>query len=328
VGSSVILPSPGQPTTGPLADFVTAAVPSRVTFAFQNIAPPTPLYIQRDDVLAVVLLESSFLADSFMITGRLLRAAPDVGGQPDQPPTGPGPTPGAGALQIVPINFTRAEVANNEDLIVIPLQEGYLLSLAITPSGEQDQGSAYAAVYVVRGKSNNIVNVLANAVACLCYGPVGTGSPVAWPYGTNQKQLADPGTARVLTVANPAAGADWTANVPTLAAWRIWSVRATLTTSATAGNRIPVLRVATGGTIVFEGIPNQVVAASSTAEYAGTPSPTSAGANVPHVQVAVPGVCRVNNGANSVVVSTLTGNIQAADQWSNIALLIEEFLCL
>jgi len=128
---------------------------------------------------------------------------------------------------------------------------------------------------------------------------------------------------RTIAIPSPNAGQDWTATIPAVARWRVKCLQAQLVTSAAAFNRVPhlVISDALGNSVFnFPAITNQV--ASTTVQY-------SAGVGIVSVQFdnavvwVLPYETHLLQGWK---IGTLTTLLQAGDQWSNIALIVEEWL--
>lgn len=128
---------------------------------------------------------------------------------------------------------------------------------------------------------------------------------------------------RVITLAKPAAGADFLAKVPTPAQWRVQCMAAQLTTSAAIANRVPHLVITDGqGNTVYNFPPpgNQVQ---------GTVGIYSAGTTVVSAQVdgatvwVLPFPMKLLQGWT---IGSLTTAIDAGDQWANVVLHVKEWL--
>lgn len=128
---------------------------------------------------------------------------------------------------------------------------------------------------------------------------------------------------KAVQVAAPAAGADWIATPPAGSAWELLHIKATLTTSATAANRGPIARIRDNSGNDLDAYPAPaVLAASLAAEYgweAGIGTPTTTLLNVASMSEPPP---LVPDGGS---VRLVTGNLQAADQWSGIVLTVREW---
>ena len=132
-----------------------------------------------------------------------------------------------------------------------------------------------------------------------------------------------PGVSRVVKVPNPAAGADWTQAVPGGVMWKILSGQATLTTSAAVATRLPQIQLTSAGVNVGVYSAAGSVAASLTTVVSFTQKSGSsillAGAtSVPNPLPDYPLV-------QGDTFGSLTGAIQAADQWSAIAFVVAEY---
>lgn len=128
---------------------------------------------------------------------------------------------------------------------------------------------------------------------------------------------------KAVPVAQPAAGADWSASVPAGAAWELLHVKATLTTGAAVANRGPVVRVQDNSGNDFDAYPAAAVqAASLAAEFgweAGYGAAVTAILNV--ASMSEPPPLAPQGG----LVKVVTANLQAADQWSGILLTVREW---
>src|SRR5260370_7366021 len=75
-----MLPRRGPPGAMQPGEFVGAALPNIVTFGLDRVAPPSPTYIQRDDVLAFWITSS--VVETITFNWRQLLAPFPRGGQP------------------------------------------------------------------------------------------------------------------------------------------------------------------------------------------------------------------------------------------------------
>lgn len=119
----------------------------------------------------------------------------------------------------------------------------------------------------------------------------------------------------VEAVTNPAAGADFSFTLPSNRA--ILSIAATLTTSATAGNRTPSVQLKdSGGHVLFTLSSAVVQAASTTDVYQWVPSAVNQAATSPFM-LAFPSGMVVPSGGT---IASVTSGILAGDQWSAIVI--------
>lgn len=129
---------------------------------------------------------------------------------------------------------------------------------------------------------------------------------------------------RTINVANPAAAADWSIQVPAGMQWRLRSVRAQLATSANAGNRqVNLVIKDDAGNIVAQIPPAAQQAASLTYSY--TFAQGAASSLVGTTQSAPAPKDMVLGDSYTLAVSS---TLLAADQWSAIWLQVEESAAL
>lgn len=128
---------------------------------------------------------------------------------------------------------------------------------------------------------------------------------------------------RQVLVATPAAGAEWVITGPGQGLWRVVSVAFTLTTDATVANRGVVLVVDDGTTVIARTGAGAVQAASLTQNYgAAVGTHTGAAGTALNVPLHNPYGVLLQPGWR---LRTETVNLQAGDQYSAIAALVEEF---
>lgn len=131
-----------------------------------------------------------------------------------------------------------------------------------------------------------------------------------------------PGVRRALTIPEPAAGAQISFAVPAGVQWWITGGRFTLLTDATVANRQVMVQVQVDGLAVWQGAGGINQAASSTGIYSchSTYAATETTANFESFVIALPGGYL----PQSAVVTTVTSNMDANDQFSAWNLWIEE----
>ena len=295
--------TPKNPVSGGVTAPTTPGTPTQpgpsVTFGLEKIGPPSTLYIGRDDQLVMGVIVVN-LGDGVIFNYRLMNTAGIIlAGQFTVTPTA------AGALTLLP------QV----------LSEGYLLSLTARASGTQQRGLTFARVWINRGNPNN-----ANASRTLFADYCTISAPVGWPDGRYIYPTEGPGALQVIHPANPAAGTDWSQGVTNNQRWKVRSLNATLTTSATVANRQPqIILTDTAGDVLFTGVPNANIPATTVA--AVTASPVSSPGNLIATDITVPLPGDTVLPA-TFFIKSLTVGIQVADQWSNIFILVESWIDL
>lgn len=125
---------------------------------------------------------------------------------------------------------------------------------------------------------------------------------------------------RYVALANPAAGADWLITVPAGVRWRVLYLSGLLTTSAALGNRIPNMTVTTPIPTTLGHFSPFVQGPSSAVTWKWFPGAPDVSLN------------NVNDAAfppesvlGGFTVGPITGGLAAADQWSALGALFEEF---
>lgn len=320
MGSSVILPTPGQPKTGPDPSFQSASVPSLVTFEFNDLVPPSNVYINTGDGFAISWF-SQLANINPVITARLLLPFGPISGQPDRGETDIEGDKRIRIGQVVifqqQLNAAAVGIAASQ---FFPLQEGYLLSVSagVLLGQVVKRGQTYVSLGLQRASIGGFRYQELFADYIVNAGDTG------WPNGRIIQSTEGPGNALTITVANPAAGADWTQAVPVGARWRLVSWAATLTTSATVANRLVRAQITDAGNIPYSwGAPTQAVPASTAAIVSALQSTTPPVATETSVACVVPSNPYLFAGDK---IGTNTLNIQAGDQWSNIRIKIEQWV--
>lgn len=166
------------------------------------------------------------------------------------------------------------------------------------------------------------------------YGGGPTGQPVEMQPGEFDAAVCTPplfgqmaaqerGVPRVIQVQQPAAGADWVYKHSGPSWFIPTCIVAQLVTSAAAGNRAPRIGITFRSVTTALFPPDSVVAASLTVFVSASDAGGSA-ADPGMVTVELPDNLIISDG---MTLFSQTANIQAADQYSLIAILCEEFSC-
>lgn len=326
MGSSVILPGAGQPATGADPSFKTASKPNIVSFGFEAVAPPSGVYVQRDDV--IVLRAVSQLANEIVgISVRTLQPFNLSPGQPDHPPggaAGSNPQVGPGYVQTVQ-SFLQLGAALTVGALALTPMEGYLLGVGLGGTNSFVRGQTFARVVLVRGNfvSGNtqpLSNVLV-ADYCSVLGTIG------WPGGRTLSPADGPGLMVRYNPANPGVGADFNFTTNNPGRVRLAGFKATLVTSAVAGNRFPSFFVQPQPT---PGPSYQVqdpvaVPASTTITYSLAPDVANVRGGGGLIFATLPLASQTQN-SGSIAVGSSTFGLLGGDQWSVISVDTEEWL--
>lgn len=131
-----------------------------------------------------------------------------------------------------------------------------------------------------------------------------------------------PGVRRVVNVATPAAGNDWTVIVPAGVQWSVRAGAAIFQASAQAATRLPGSRLTIDGVIVWQMYQSAGIDAGgfNLFSYTTATSPTQVGGLGDGVIIPFPDVW-IPEGS---LVQSFTNSLQSGDTYGNVALLIEE----
>jgi hypothetical protein len=259
-----------------------------VNFQVDSVPPAQYLYVTKADVLGINTL-SNTSSTALTLRYRYLTPESEV-----KETTIVIPVTQVG-LQFTPIELT----------------ECWILSLSLNASGGLGTGQwVYAQVFICRGF---LVGGSSNAYGSIWEGYVPAAVSDGWP-GTPTQRITDgAGTQRSINGTQPGAGAEISESVPANRRWILLAFRATLTTSATVGNRQVNITLDDGLTLFVN---------------SGSGFPQTASTGVPYHFF--PGAFRGDNGNSSVGlqaptvmnmrssfrIRTSTLGLLAGDQWS------------
>ena len=229
-------------------------------------------------------------------------------------------TPEGDILKVSKVITTAADRA---DLASIQSTgTGWLLNLSVTNwhAALGSTGVCYVQVGILRGGTS----WMADVSAILMQGYVASYAGLFWPGGHYTKPEEGPG--RVYSVAGsvPAAGADPYISVPNNARWRILNLTATLVAGVGVANRYVRSRVFDGSAYYYVTTLCPVQTASQTRYYDWTPGGVNEAAfdAAGHILLAYPQLILPGGYALDIVTTA----IAAADQWTAITALVEEWI--
>ncbi len=291
----------GQPLPLAEGEFVNSSVSDLVTWAFKKVAPPSPVYITRDDQISMLGITTS-VGETLTVNGRLLTIDGVI--MPFQ----------------VQLNFPTAGVNQTKVLTGV---EGFILSLSVVASQATQFGISFARLWINRGlqSTNNLFQVLVSGYCT-------TQCAATWPGQQLQYTRQGPGELRTVTITNPAAGADFTFNNggSVLFDMNVYSVCATLTTSAAVANRQVEVQVTDGSArVIYRAAAPANITASSTVNVCLTTGQLNTGIITTDLLIPLPVPCLLFQQYSIKIVTT---NLQGADQWSNIAGHVEKWVFL
>ena len=268
-----------------------------VDWAAENIQPSSPLFIDRlDRLLFSVLTRTANITlqvDAVLLT-----------------PSG----------ETIPVQETILTTgASTLQNVLILTGAGFLLSLSVSAqtSGVQ-RGECYVQVGLLR---TLIAEPRVNRPLLSDYVYFGRG--LGWPVAQVPGWSVERGRLRVSTVANPAAGANWTFTVPDSIYLRVVGGSATLTSDATGINRFVMLQMDDGTNVVYRNGTEFAQPASTATLYTWSLLGTNqSGPNAQFQAIALPQMFLQGTGR----LLGLATNIQAGDQWSAIRVYTDEYI--
>lgn len=286
--------SPSDQTPAPLS-----GPANTVKFKLTGVDPPSRVYIGRDDQLLINTM-SALAGEIVIVNYRIM--LPDG---------------------TISTNQQRILLPTAYNIPVAPpffsASEGFLLSVGAYCLSATFRGQTFVRIGIVRAGQS-----LQNTAEMLLADYVTTNTPIGWPDGRIISSSEGPGNLKTTTVANPGAGLDWTYTGNANTRWKVRHINAQLVTSAAVANRNPRL-------LFFDSITGRLKLVPSTNDQAAslTEDYSIGPANVAGTVAALANVWSV--GTEDVMrdtsqIQSSTANIQAADQWQNIHVLVEEWL--
>ena len=295
ISSGIAQPTvPGSPT----------APSNRVSFNYDNILPPSNLYIQRDDQLFLSVI-SQFGNVTFTITARLLLA---------------------GTNRIQTFQDTILIPAANPYIPstkVLSLAEGFLLSVTVQGSLANQGPYAFFSASIVRSASGSQPNQPAYE---LLQNYIGGTTLLSWPGSALINSTDGPGMLRTANQGAPAAGADWVITNQTNTVWEVESFVDTFVASAAVANRQVQIEIRDGsGTPIYRGSAITSITASQTANVSGVQLAPYVSAIATDIPIPLP---PRNYVPPSGTIRSITVGIQAGDQWGSPQAAVREWFAL
>lgn len=219
-------------------DFKSLTRPPFATFGSQQLAPPSPLYVTVDDQI-VAYTNSRQNGSAMLFRARVMETS--------------------GRITSVETRWTN-QIGTELFGHPLTLIEGWILSATLEDAtGTMEVGELYASLRIVRAYGvNNVTQQV------LCSGYVTGSRPLSWPGSGLESTRDGKGYLRVVLGTNPAAGVQVQETVPSMAIWRLISMRVVYVTDATVANRNLNLTIDDGANVYFSLEHNTVATASAT----------------------------------------------------------------
>lgn len=222
--------------------------------------------------------------------------------------------------EIIPFGVTMPITGTGDQTAVIaPLVNGWLVGFIVFVSaGTVSAGQVFASVEIQQGSGTPATRLIGLGSGEVTNQRVlGAGnSAISGPTA-----LALNPTPMVATVANPAAGAHWTATVPAATSWQMLAIHAHLVLSATAGNRSIQLNVVSGGATLAVISGDEGLAPSTTLDYTWSPTTQNLFKTTTAGKTSQQAFAPSQIPAGTTITSAGV-NFAANDQWSDIALTV------
>jgi len=288
-----LLAPPAQPEPSAAAD---TRSPFPKFLSSVGSIPPLDKYLTLDDQIMVTVVTSS--TTSLFLSTRILK--------PD----------GQISIQIEQINPAAGRAF---ELFRFPVPEGFLLTADVAPAtiGAPIRGQTWIRISIARKVTPSQFVQIAIASGYLTL-----GGSLSYPSTLPEYTSRGPGASIEQTVGNPAAGADWSIAVPASAVWVLLTARASFVTSAAVANRIPRLQFFDGATLIMDVPTTAVITASQTCSLSWGAGGTSHNPTGTLFSIGFPPAVRLNS---TFTIRSTTTAIDAADQWSNIRLYVQEW---
>jgi len=269
-----------------------------VQIAASQVQPPSPLYLQPEDSFALTINYPTLVGSySFNLMIRWLR--------PD------------GEITPVRKQFTSSSLTTTFNFT---LGEGFLLSATLQPVSNfgSGPGIVFCALNIIRDQPETFITMW----QLFSDYPSATHLP-SWPYGRTVVAQEGPGRIRSITGTTQAAGVDIIETVPAGVRWRLFALRASLTTSVTVASRQVEFTLDDGVNIFFTADQPTGEVASNTyayvmANYGYAPAPGTF-----RIYTHIPDTFILLAGYR---IRTSTGSLQAGDQWTAPQYLVQEWV--
>jgi len=286
-------------STTPIVSSPIETRPREVEFTARFVQPPGALYVDPDDRLYVEFV-SAFAFTRFHVAARMLK--PEARGE----------------IIHQEFELETDAVAGTWGFAVFPLQEGFVLGVAVHPTElVLARGELYVVVGLLRG-----TDVRQSATEILCAGFVSGPTAPSYPAGGIEDSVSGRGRILRVTTADPVAGAEISHQVPDRKRWRLLSMKYQLVTSATVATRRSIIQLTQQAAISLRAPSSFGQAASLTIRYnAAHWGMDSVNLNG-EVMLNLPSTVWL---LSADIFGTFTANLQVGDNYTAAELMVEEW---
>jgi hypothetical protein len=281
-------------------DYTPAAPANVVSWQLKRLAPPSPLYVTRDDLI-LATAASSQASEVVTVSYRRLDAHD-----------------GRVHLEqfVVKPGSNRAVVSASQ-----PLAEGFILSISCQASAATTRGQTFLRLAIGNSALGG-----AQPAYMLVADYVTAAMAPGFPGGRVLAPSEGPGNLRTVQLGLQPIGLDWSVGVPLNARWRHIATLADFQTVAGGVARQVAININPAGGFVWELFAPGTQAGGITTAYhlsAQSAIYTAATATMTTMLVPLPPDLVLLAGG---VISSQTTGILANDQWFQINILVEEWL--
>lgn len=268
-----------------------------VRFLNKAVQPPSSVYVESDDEIVFNFASTQLENEQITVNYRLLRFDGEViHGQ---------------FVAIFPAD--RLVHTHTE-----PLTEGFLLSMSCKALQATTRGQTFVRAFITNpGLGGNQPSYM------LMADYVTQQMAPGYPNGRVTMPSEGPGNITQVTGSTPAAGANWSLQVPANSRWRVITTSAVLFTDAVVGNRVVEEQFVVNLMAGYLAVSASNQPASTSYAYTGAELTPTATARVDRINLPVPPdlILLAANFVNSVVFGMDPG-----DQWSAPQMIVEEWL--
>lgn len=215
--------------------------------------------------------------------------------------------------------------------LLVAMREGYLLSLAMTALAFAQLGQIWVQAYVCvpQSKANMSDTTQDLILTPLIQGFLTGTQMITWPGSLFSQASESTWYRATYRPADPAAGTNWTQAVPAGVDWKPIAISALFTTSVAIANRFPIVGYSTGAPLlpIWNSPRVPAMAASTSVRVCwarGTPHPNTITQDV--FNDSAPLDIILLGGNDNIAAGCIA--IQAADQWSQVQITVQERLVL
>jgi hypothetical protein len=272
-----------------------------VKFRTLGIFPPSAVYVGPSDALEFEARSPS-VSTAVNVTVRIL-------------------TP-QGEIKEIPLAFTVATSGTAVFTSRVPPTEGFVLT-AHASANNASRGQCFVKLHLLKnpGASAALLGAL------LFQGYLSADDHLSYPQSPTESSLTPPGWTHTIIITAPGAGNDWSTQAPAGVRWRLKTVFAAFTASATVASRGPRVILTDSAARLIADLPiSPAITASQVCDFTwgeGLTPQSIVLANLVIDTAQLPGQLLLPQQA---FVKSLTNSLQAGDAWTAILLTVEEFV--